>query len=556
MKTIILILLTSGLGAFAQLRYYGTKDYSEFLKKSGDTETVSTDEPKAITQPITLSLTFVVLSKEVTREQLLKQITTLNEDFGNKTFEKSTYQDSHYKHLATDTEIRFYENFNLIEAYTEEKINFVLAQEYMKKMAIGGGKSIPIFIGDLEKVAGFTQLPGYSAKNDAIFLHKDYCAGSKIENFHLGKTLTHLMGSYLGLGELWNCQDDGITDTPLMSAEHFENESGWSSCYRYVVQTMPQNFMYNTQDKYLNMFTKGQKERMLKELGTRRYNLINPIEAQTFRNYSNREYFRLPEFKNPPVDTITPKKLDLPAKLSLAFHIFYPKGEKPNITEEQIKKQIESLNRDFGKPTPPDSALGAHNYARLAADPEIQFCSKYSVNFIETSSKDFTDLQAIKQPEKGGIAPQKGVVNIWVADLKTTAGYAQLPGYSPETDGIVIDQSYFYGQTPRGDQQKLYSMSKTLTHLMGNFLGLIDLWGLGNCQDDGINDTPIHSGPTLFKGKAISLCYSYIFEQMTSNFMDNSPDEVLWMFTKGQKERMHKVLKSERYYLLESPTCK
>lgn len=274
MKTIILVLLTSGLGAFAQLRHYGTKEYSEFLKKSGDTEKIFTDAPKADYHPITLSLTFLILSKGPTKDQLLKQIAILNEDFSNKTFENATNQNPHYKRLATDTEIRFCENFNLIEAYTEEKINFVVAQEYVKKMAIGGMKSIPIFIGDLEQTAGFAQLPGYSAKNDAIFLHKDYILGTTVKNFHLGKTLTHLMGSYLGLGELWNCQDDGIADTPLMSAEHFENESGWSSCYRYVIQTMPQNFMYNTQDKYLNMFTLGQKERMHKVLNSERYYLL------------------------------------------------------------------------------------------------------------------------------------------------------------------------------------------------------------------------------------------------------------------------------------------
>ncbi|HAK78005.1 MAG TPA: hypothetical protein DCM71_14120 [Runella sp.] len=555
MKTIILVLLTSGLGAFAQLRHYGTKEYSEFLKKLGDTEKIFTDAPKSIKQPITLSLTFVVLSKEITKDQLLKQIAILNEDFSNKTFENATNQNPHYKQLATDTEIRFYENFNLIEAYTEEKINFVVAQEYIKKMAIGGGKSIPIYIGDLEQTAGFAQLPGYSANNDAIFLHKDYCVGSQINNFHLGKTLTHLMGSYLGLGELWDCQDDGIADTPLMSVEHFDYEGGWSSCYRYIVETMPQNFMYNTQDKYLNMFTKGQKERMLKELSTRRYNLVTPIEEQSFRNYSNREYFRLPEFKNPPIDTVTPKKLDLPATLSLAFHIFYPKGGKPTITEEQIKKQIEVLNRDFGKPTPPDSTLGAHHYARLAADTEIQFCPKYSINYIETSLSDFTDLQAIKQPEKGGIAPQKGAINIWVADLKNSAGYAQLPGYSSKTDGIVLNQSYFLG-VPQKEGQRFYSLGKTLTHLMGNFLGLIDLWGLDDCQDDGVLDTPLHSGPTLFKGKAISLCYSYIYEQMVSNFMDNSPDEILWMFTKGQKEKMLNELRTHRYDLITSSLCR
>lgn len=274
MKILTLLLITTWIGANAQLRTYGTKDYNEYLKKSGDTEKNFDSETKEIKLPVTLSLTFVLLTKEVTKDQLLKQITILNEDFGNKTFENAENKNPHYKDLATDSEIRFCENFAIIEAYSDVKIDYALTLEYAKKYKPEIKNSILVFITDLDQLAGFAQPAGYATETEAIFIDKDYLYGSLTDGFDLGKTLTHLMGSYLGLGELWDCVDDGIADTPLMAAEHFEHESGWSSCYRYVVQTMPENFMYNTHDKYLNMFTLGQKERMIQVLATEKVYLL------------------------------------------------------------------------------------------------------------------------------------------------------------------------------------------------------------------------------------------------------------------------------------------
>jgi hypothetical protein len=274
MKLLTLLLLSGWFSSFAQLRHYGTRDYTNFLKESGQTEKALTNEPTELKLPITISLTFILHTKEVSKDQLLKQITILNEDFGNKTFENAENKNSHYKDLATDTEIRFCENFQIIEAYSDEKMDYTLAYEYAKKHKTEIKNSIPVFITELDQMAGFAQPSGFASETEAIFIDKDYLYGSITEGFESGKTLTHLMGGYLGLGELWDCVDDGIADTPLMAAEHFEHESGWSSCYRYVVQTMPENFMYNTQDKYLNMFTLGQKKRMIQVLATEKVYLL------------------------------------------------------------------------------------------------------------------------------------------------------------------------------------------------------------------------------------------------------------------------------------------
>lgn len=274
-----LILSTVFFSAFianslAQLRYYGTKSYETYLSEIG--VRINTEEPN-ITElklPVTLSVVFVILSKGITKDQILKQVLSTNEDFGNITFDKSESQNPNYKHLATDTEIRFCENFGFEEAYTEDRLEFALCREYGIKYAEVYKNSIIVFVGDFEQIAGFTQSPHFISEPSTIFVDKDYLMGGNIDTFSNGKTLTHLLGSFLGLGEMWDCVDDGIVDTPNMSSEHFEKEGAWSSCYRYVVHTMPQNFMYNTQDKYHNMFTLGQKEKMITVLSTLKSSLL------------------------------------------------------------------------------------------------------------------------------------------------------------------------------------------------------------------------------------------------------------------------------------------
>jgi len=275
---VILLLLLSlfeARGQSQKYRIYGNKSYIEFLNKQGIYP--EKDEGKALEpkNPITLSLSFVTMVEGITKDQLSAQIKSLNEDFSNKTFEASDNKSPYYKQLATDTGISFCSEFSFVKGDTkvEIKYDFATASALVKNNKVAFG-TIPIYIVAFDNMAGYAQAPGYPVETDAIFIDKDFLWGTKTEAYALGKTLTHLIGIYLGLGELWDCTDDDIFDTPLMSVEHFDHEGSLSSCYRYVVYTQPQNFMYNTQDKYMNMFSRGQKEGLWLELSTRRQSLL------------------------------------------------------------------------------------------------------------------------------------------------------------------------------------------------------------------------------------------------------------------------------------------
>ncbi|MFN3666291.1 MAG: T9SS type A sorting domain-containing protein [Sediminibacterium sp.] len=242
------------------------------------------------------------------------------------------------------------------------------------------------------------------------------------------------------------------------------------------------------------------------------------------------------------------KKVTIP----VVFHVIYAPG-RAYPSEEQVYSQVDALNRDFSKRAyriqhPADTLEG---FSRKAEDMEIEFCLakegpsgkvEPSIRFIPSTASRFSDDDVIKTQRFGSPAwDTERYLNIWVASLEdSVSGYAQMPGGPAETDGIVIDYRYF---GTLGTAQAPYNEGKTLTHLVGNYLGLFDLWGETPCGDDYVEDTPIHNAPNYGcpQYKHVSLCNETPVE-MTMNFMDNTNDACLYMFTLGQKIRMQTVL--------------
>lgn len=104
--------------------------------------------------------------------------------------------------------------------------------------------------------------------------------------YNKGRTLTHETGHWLGLRHIWgdgNCAEDFVSDTPPASGPSSGCPVGRISCGGV---NMVQNYMDYSEDACFNIFTKGQKTRMLTvmEVSPRRKtllqnNLCNPTVA-------------------------------------------------------------------------------------------------------------------------------------------------------------------------------------------------------------------------------------------------------------------------------------
>ncbi|HAB28968.1 MAG TPA: hypothetical protein DCE27_15695, partial [Xanthomarina gelatinilytica] len=82
----------------------------------------------------------------------------------------------------------------------------------------------------------------------------------------------------------------------------------------------------------------------------------------------------------------------------------------------------------------------------------------------------------------------------WVCNIGGgILGYAQFPGGSASTDGVVIGPNYF-GSKNGGSGFYLsapFDLGRTTTHEVGHFLNLRHIWGDGGCSvDDFVSDTP------------------------------------------------------------------
>lgn len=254
--------------------------------------------------------------------------------------------------------------------------------------------------------------------------------------------------------------------------------------------------------------------------------------------------------------------------IPVVFHVLYSEA-LPSLREEGVLAQLASLNADFSmdKKSIKHPADTLEKFIDRVAKVDINFClakedpsgkKAAAVRFIKVSKNQWQSDDAMKSAKTGGVDPwnPQQYLNIWVVPLPDgMAGYAQMPGGPILTDGIVINSSFFGTGTTVFTP---YNQGKTLTHLIGSYLNLYELWNdYIPCADDYVEDTPIHNAPNIDSPtyKHVSTCYDNPVE-MTMNFMDNTDDAALTMFTIGQKARMLANLGKDgpRAGLLEAKT--
>lgn len=234
--------------------------------------------------------------------------------------------------------------------------------------------------------------------------------------------------------------------------------------------------------------------------------------------------------------------VDFPVvSIPVYVHVIY-NNNLENISDTQINSQISVLNNDF-RMTNTDASLIPNEFTDNAADTQINFTlAGVTRTFSERTSWGTRD--DMKKSSQGGVDPIEPAkyLNMWVCNIGGgILGYAQFPGGSASTDGVVISPQYFGTQ---GYISAPFDKGRTTTHEVGHYLNLRHIWGDGRCkQDDFVADTPASD-------RANYGCPSYPTSHcrsvdMTMNYMDYVDDACMYMFSNGQKLRMRAVLEPD-----------
>lgn len=218
-----------------------------------------------------------------------------------------------------------------------------------------------------------------------------------------------------------------------------------------------------------------------------------------------------------------------------------------NISLSQIQSQIDVLNEDYNA-TNSDLSNTPAIFTNVIGNYGIRF-ELAAVNRKYSSKRSWSTNDDMKRSSKGGIDPTDPAtkLNMWVVNKmtsqgRTILGYAQFPGGSLATDGVVIGYNFF-GRT--GTLSAPFDKGRTATHEVGHWMNLRHIWGDATCGNDFVNDTPLHNTANYGCPAAghKSTCSGTPVE-MTMNYMDYTDDACMYMFSAGQKSRSMAIFAS------------
>ncbi len=222
-------------------------------------------------------------------------------------------------------------------------------------------------------------------------------------------------------------------------------------------------------------------------------------------------------------------------EIPVVFNVLY-RTTAQNVSLAQLQSQIDVLNEDFAATNADYNLTSTYNSVK-SGNIGVRFVLD-QVKRRSTTKTSWSTNDAMKKSAQG-IAPTTPTtkLNIWVCNMGGgILGYAQFPGGSSATDGVVLDDNAT-GRT--GTAAAPFNKGRTATHEVGHWMNLRHIWGDATCGNDQVGDTPTHNTANYGCPAAghLSTCSGTPVE-MTMNYMDYTDDACMYMFSAGQKSRM------------------
>ncbi len=253
------------------------------------------------TIPVVFHVVYNNAAQNVPLSQLQAQLNVLNRDFRRQNADTATTP-SVFRVLGADTQIEFClasvdpagqpttgvtRTSTTVSAFSVNSPNAV-------KTAAQGGKDgwnrnnyLNIWVCNMGGgILGYATPPGGPAASDGVVILYSSLPGGSFAPFNQGRTATHEVGHWLNLRHIWGEQpgcadDDLVADTPLQQEENY-------NCPTFPLTTgigaacpgsntngsMFMNYMDYVDDGCMNIFTKGQRDRMVAALNTSRASIL------------------------------------------------------------------------------------------------------------------------------------------------------------------------------------------------------------------------------------------------------------------------------------------
>ena len=311
---VILLLLLTSFNCISQQRCH-TTEYEENLKnqytqykearKKVNKETNNwikntyNNQESIITIPVVVHIVWNTTQENISDQQIFSQIDVLNADF-RRTNIDTIMTPTVWTNIAADTEIEFcLATLDPNGAFTSgitrtqtSQTSFSIQADAMKSTSTGGidpwdqDNYLNIWICNLSGgILGYATPPSsFNNPDDGVVIGYNYFGtlGTVQAPYNKGRTSTHEVGHWLNLDHIWgsggNCGNDNVNDTPTQEEENFNcpafphnaNSCGTSNSSG----DMFMNYMDYTNDGCMNLFTLGQKARMIAAINQYRTNLL------------------------------------------------------------------------------------------------------------------------------------------------------------------------------------------------------------------------------------------------------------------------------------------
>ena len=267
-----------------------------------------------ITIPVVIHVVYKTSAENISDAQIQSQLDVLNKDYRRLNTD-TTLTPQPFKSLAADCEIEFClatqdPNGHLTTGITRKltTINFI-GNTSKYYLSASGGEDIwnhnaylNIWVCNIDGggTLGFAWPPGNTgAQDDGVVIDYRYFGTlGKSPPYHLGRTVTHEVGHFFNLEHIWGDESgcigtDNVADTPNQGAEDYD-------CPTFPVSTDPctpsfpgimfMNYMDYSDDNCMNMFTKGQKQRMVAAVNGPRISLQASKGCQTPSSIAERNF--------------------------------------------------------------------------------------------------------------------------------------------------------------------------------------------------------------------------------------------------------------------------